>query len=128
MANQNLARHQQPVRLYYLGGFVKDQPIVSAKGVAFKVPPVGEYLEVARLFAKDLIRRNKMPSGMSVFTEDRRFAEAVIAQRNRGGEPAETVQPKEYSREELLEMLAALDVETQEEVVNKTGRKTKETA
>jgi hypothetical protein len=118
----NVAPHKQEIRLYYTGGFVTEHPVLTAMGNSYLCPPIGGYLEVPRYIAKNLTRRNRMPNGVSVFTENKQFAEAVISARSRQAMP-ETVVERALTREELLEQLAMLDAEAKEE--NKPRRTAK---
>lgn len=107
------------VKVYYLGGFVTDNPRVTAKGHNYKVPNKGGYLEVKDFIARDLIRRNRTPLGQSVFTTDKRFVDAVLNREK----VAPTMETPKLSREALLEMLAELDGENAEDTAPR--RKTK---
>lgn len=111
---------EKVVQLYYLGGFSKEGTIiVTAKGKSFVVPPAGQHLTVAANIARDLIRRNRNPQGISVFTTNKDLVKAVMA--GRSAAPA-MEQPK-LSREKLLELLAELDEEVTEDTAPKRNKR-----
>lgn len=115
-------------KIYYIGGFIKEDVILTAKGKSYHIPPVGEYLEVEPYIADALIRRNRNPraNGMSVFTKDGRFARAV-----KNGEfkqPAinsSIEEEKQWTREELMSKLAELDAAAITEEVKESTRAAK---
>lgn len=110
---QQLYRDVPKEKVYYVGGFSADKDIiVTAKGKSFHVPPVGEYLEVESYIADTLIQRNRNPKagGMSVFTKDRRFAQAVKNGEFKNPVLRSTIEEeKQWTREELLAKLAEID-------------------
>lgn len=111
----------EPVKVYYLGGLAhSENPFVTSKGKAFALPPVGGYLTVPGFTATDLIRRNQIVTAQgrfSVFTLDARAA-------SRAAEGPQTVvaQTKELTREELLAMLADLDLKEEPTVPRKSKK------
>lgn len=103
----------QPVKLFYAGGFAKEKVYVTAKGILFVVPEPGEYLEVPNFIANDLIRRNRY-QGQSVFTKDGSLAKAIIARRS-AMMNGKVDAPVKETREQLLARLAELDAMEDEE-------------
>lgn len=108
------------VNLYYLGGFVAENPRVSSRGTSYAVPPAGEYIQVPEYTARDLIRRNRTPQGVSVFTTDPRVAQMVKERRT--SVPTLGAEEPKFTREQLLEMLNELD-----DVEDAPGKATKPT-
>lgn len=109
------------VKLYYIGGFTAEKPRVTAKGNFYVVPPAGGYLEVPDYIARDLIRRNRTPQGISVFETNKKVVDAIM---NRD-QVAPTMAAPKYSKEELLQMLAEAE-ENLVEDVRSSSRKNKE--
>lgn len=111
MAQQPILSNLPKEKVYYIGGFTSDDTIVTAMGKSYIVPPIGEFLEVEPYIVKALIRRNRNPKagGMSVFTTDRRFAQAV-ANGDFVRPVVQVTEEKEWTRDELLAKLAELDV------------------
>lgn len=108
MANNNI-RH---VNVYYVGGLSNPKAIVSAKGMSFRVPAPGEYLNVPYYIANDLVRRNKMPNGASVFTTNGELVKRMMAE----SKASSSQEPQKFSREQLLAMLNDLDENIQEDL------------
>ena len=93
------------VNLYYVGGLANHKALVTAKGVSYRIPEPGEFLNVPFFVARDLIRRNKMPNGASVFTTDGSLVKRLIAE----AKTASDTKAPTFTREQLLEMLNDLD-------------------
>lgn len=111
------------VTLFYLGG-LPEGALVSAMGKSYRLPPPGEYLKVPNHAARALIRRNRDAKQHSAFTTDQAFAKAFMSMKNN----IQIAAPqKQYSREQLLEMLNDLEDDIQEDIkVSKRAVKTKE--
>lgn len=106
------------VKLYYLGGLPETpNAFVISKGRAFTLPPVGGYLVMPRFNAEDLMRRNEIvtPQGgrYSVFTLNARAAEQAA----RGPQVEVVAGEREFTREELLAMLADIEAKEAQESV-----------
>lgn len=107
--------NQRPVRLFYLGGLAPDEKAhpISLGTRVFRLPPIGEYLEVTPFQAQELIARYKMvtPGGLyDAFSLDPKLGETAKAVK----EGRLTAPPKvasAMSNEELLELLRSRGVE-----------------
>lgn len=71
------------VRLYYLGGLAPDEKAhpISAGSRVFRLPPIGEYIEVSPFYAKELIDKFKVITKDAIydaFTTDARIAKQAM--------------------------------------------------
>src|SRR5690606_7239436 len=93
--------------LYYLGGLVPDEQdkdlFVHSKGRPFRVPPVGEFIEMEMHHAQDLIQRghNGVHSVWSLSARDAEMAKSGKLFRD----PTTLIDPNELSIEDLERML-----------------------
>jgi hypothetical protein len=83
-----MAKKDQQVRLYYLGGLTqkKMRGFVSGGGNSIALPPVGGFIDVDFHIARDLMMKHQyiLPdqSTVSAFTEDARLARLAAAGKN----------------------------------------------
>ncbi len=97
------------VKLYYLGFPGVTHMYVNAYGTSFKVPPVGEYIEIESYYAKAIMRKFNIYQS-AVWSFDARMANT--AKSKRGDEDTNSdvkLVQRAFTREELQAMLASMD-------------------
>ncbi len=96
------------VKLYYLGHPYKvDRKLyVNSYQVSFAVPEVGGYLEIEKYHADHIMQSFNVYQS-AVWSLDKRMAEAAKAKRE--NPQLATMTATSYTREQLLEMLKAIE-------------------
>lgn len=74
---------ERKIKLYYLGGLKTKSGIVTAGQKPYQLPPAGDFIEIEKHRADELIAKHKytMPDGeyVSTFTTDKRIAARIKA-------------------------------------------------
>lgn len=114
MAQQQVVQ-KRLVRVFYLGGLAPDEKAypISVGTRVFRLPPIGDYIEVSEFYATELIAKFKviMQNGIyDAFTTDPRIADQAKAVKE-GRVKAPPKPAAAMSNDELLALLKERGVE-----------------